>query len=319
MPRMFIVLLAGLLALGLVACGDDDEAAGDPTVASGSDDSLQVVATTAQIGALVQEVAGDQVDLTVLMPPGVDPHDLELTPDDMRVIGDADLILKNGIGLDDFLDENIESAGGDAEIVVVTTGIDPIEGGRARHEEDEHEEERGEFDPHVWHDPANAALMVDNIVAALASADPDLAATYEENGEGYKKVLEETDADIRALLDEIPAENRKLVSTHDAFGYFIRAYDFEFIGAVIPGVSTGSEPSAQDIAELSEVIRNENVKAIFAEDTVDPRVAEQLASDTGVEIVYGLHSDSLGEPGSGAETIHGMLLANAEKISEALK
>ena len=315
---MFIALLAGLLALGLTACGGGDETADVPIMPAASGDALQVVATTAQIGALVQEAAGDLVELTVLIPAGVDPHDFEVTPDDMRVIGDADLILKNGIGLDDFLDENIDSAGGDAEIVVVTTGIDPIEGGHA-HDEDKHEEDHGEFDPHVWHEPANAQVMVDNIVAALASADPDHAATYEEYGESYKQVLEETDAEIQALLEEIPAENRKLVTTHDAFGYFIQAYDFEFIGAVIPNVSTGSEPSAQEIAELSEIIRDEDVKAIFAEETVDPRIAEQLASDTGVEIVYGLHSDSLGEPGSGAETIHGMLLANAKKISEALK
>lgn len=162
-------------------------------------------------------------------------------------------------------------------------------------------------------------IMVDNIVDALSSADAGNADDYRANGDAYKIVLEETDAEIRAMFDEIPAENRKLVTTHDAFGYFIQAYDFEFIGAVIPSVSTDAEPSAREIADLSDLIRQENVRAIFAEDTVDPRIAEQLASDTGVEIVYGLHSDSLGEPGSGEETIHGMLLANAVKISEALK
>lgn len=340
-----------MLAVSLVACGDDEESAtpspttapvaqGDTTPEQDNREPLSVVATTAQIGALVHEIAGDRVTLTVLMPPGVDPHDYEMTPADMRVVGDADLILKNGIGLDDFLDSNIEAAGGSAEIAIVTEGIDLVEGGHSHgHDEDDdhghahdddddhghaydddgHGHDHGEYDAHVWHNPANAMIMVDNIVDALSSADPDNAGDYRENGDAYKVVLEETDAEIREMLAEIPEENRKLVTTHDAFGYFIQAYDFEFIGAVIPAVSTGSEPSARDIADLSDLIREENVRAIFAEETVDPRIAEQLASDTGVEIVYGLHSDSLGEPGSGEDTIHGMLLANAVKISEALK
>ena len=342
MSRYLMILLAAVLAVGLVACGDDEEDAatsdpgqpGQATQAAGSD-AISVIATTSQIGALAQEIGGDQINLLILMPAGVDPHSYEITPDDMRAVGDADLILKNGIGLDDFLDDNIEAAGGDADIVVVTEGIDLVEGGH--HEDDhdeaeddhdhdeEHEEEHddehdhGEFDPHVWHDPANAIVMVENIVAALAAADGGNAAAYEENGDAYRAVLEETDVEIRAMLDQIPAEHRKLVTTHDAFGYFVHAYDFEFIGAVVPSVSTDAEPSARDIADLLELIQDEDVRAIFAEDTVDPRVAEQLAQDSGVEIVYGLHSDSLGEPGSGEDTIHGMLLANATKIAEALK
>jgi zinc/manganese transport system substrate-binding protein len=370
-PRYFSFLLAALLALSLVACGDndDEDAVATPTAAPAgqadatpddmSSDPITVVATTAQIGALVSEIAGDEVVLHILMGAGVDPHDYDPTPSDMRTLGSAGLILKNGIGLDDFLDSSIEAAGGDAAIVTVTDGIDLIEGGHdedhgqrddddndhddnddhghkddddddhhddedddhdhAHDDDDDHGHDHGEYDPHVWHDPANAMIMVDNIVAALSSADASRASIFRENGDAYTVVLEETDAEIRAMFDAIPAENRKLVTTHDAFGYFIQAYDFEFIGAVIPNVSTDAEPSARDIADLADLIERENVRVIFAEQTVDPRIAEQLARDTGVEIVYGLHSDSLGEPGSGEDTIHGMLLANATKISEALK
>jgi zinc/manganese transport system substrate-binding protein len=346
--RYFSFLLAALLALSLVACGDNDEDTVATSTPVPSDqthatpeaelpDPLTVVATTAQIGALVEEIAGDEVVLHVLMGAGVDPHDYDPTPADMRTLGSADLILKNGIGLDDFLNSSIEAAGGDADIVTVTEGIDLIEGGHAHSDDDDHHDEDdddhghaddddddhghddGEFDPHVWHDPANAMVMVDNIVAALSGADAGRESIFRDNGDAYKIVLETTDTEIRAMFDEIPAENRKLVTTHDAFGYFVQAYDFEFIGAVIPSVSTDAEPSARDIADLADLIEHEDVKAIFVEQTVDPRIAEQLARDTGVEIIYGLHSDSLGEPGSGADTIHGMLLANAVKISEALK
>jgi zinc/manganese transport system substrate-binding protein len=367
LSRYFSFLLVAVLAISIAACGDDNDngstavtpapepaAQSQATPESELSNPLMVVATTAQIGALVHEIAGDHVVLHVLMGAGVDPHDYEMTPGDLRTVGEADLILKNGIGLDDFLDSNIDAAGGNAEIVTVTEGIRLIEGGHDHgHDEDDdhghtddddhghsdedddhgHDEDEdddhghtddddhghGEYDPHVWHNPANAKVMVDNIVDALSHADGSRADLFQANGEAYKTVLDDTNAEIRALIDEIPEENRKLVSTHDAFGYFVHAYGIGFIGAVIPGVSTDAEPSARDIAALSDLIERENVRAIFTEQTVDPRIAEQLARDTGVEIVYGLHSDSLGEPGSGEDTIHGMLLANATKISEALK
>ncbi len=329
------VLFIALLTIALAACGTGDaggaatattSADRAPTSAAQSDAGrITVVATTTQIGALVQEVAGDQVDLHTLMAPGVDAHDFEVTPADIRGMSEAHLILRNGVGLDDFLDDSIEAAGGDAAVVTVTDGIELIEGGHAlnagedEHAQDEEADEHGEYDPHVWHDPANAKVMVDNITAALAAADASRAATFVDNAEAYKQVLDETDAEIRAMFAEIPPENRKLVTNHDAFGYFIKAYDLEFVGAVIPSTSSDAEPSAQQIAELSELIGREHVRAIFAESSLDPRVAEQLAGDTGVEIVYGLYSDSLGEPGSDAATVHGMLLANAAAISEALK
>lgn len=307
--RTLGILLVTLVALTLAACGNDNDAGHNGT---------SIVATTAQIGALTQEVAGDDISIHVLMPPGVNPHDFHVTPDDLRTMGAADVILRNGLGLDTFLDGSIDAAGGDADIVTVTGGIEPISGGLEHHDEGE-DHDHDDADPHVWHDPANARLMVNNIADALSTTDPDHAQSYRENAGAYNAVLDETDAKIRAMIDEIPAENRKLVTNHDAFGYFARAYGLEVVGAVIPGTSTNAEPSAQEIAALSELIEQEQVKAIFAESTVDPKVAEQLAQDTGVQIVYGLYSDSLGEPGTDAATVDGMLLANATKISEALK
>jgi ABC-type Zn uptake system ZnuABC Zn-binding protein ZnuA len=318
-----LISLAAILACAVpffAACGGDDA----------TDERVSVVATTTQIGALVREVAGSNVRLTVLLQAGADAHDFEPSAQDAVTLSRADLVLMNGIGLDEWVERVIEGAGSADKVVVVTEGVQVFEGAGVHGDEDDHDDASGDGhdedghsheggDPHVWHDPANVKLMVRNIVAALARADPANASSYEANGAVYEQKLDEVDAEIRAMIAEIPEGNRKLVTNHDAFGYFIRAYGLEFVGAVIPGSGSGAQPSAQQLAALTDLIRLEGVKAIFAEAEVDPRVAQQLANDTGVQIVTGLYADSLGEPGSGAETVHGMLLFNARKIAEALK
>lgn len=302
-------LLGGLL---LTSCGDE-----------GEETASEVVATTVQVGALAREVAGDLVTVHVLVGPGGDPHDYEATADDIKRLGEAKVVLRSGIGLDGFLDAAIESSGA-GEIVTVTEGIEirhPEQ--QAEHEEEEGaehgDEDHGDEDPHVWHDPMNAKIMVDNIVAAMSAAFPDHAEAFRANGDAYKVKLDEADAEIRSLIDAIPVANRKMVTNHDAFGYFIERYGLTYIGAVIPSVSTQGEASAQQIAELEDTIKREGVKAIFAESSLDPKVAAGIANDTDVKIVDDLYGDSLGEPGSDAATIHGMLLANARKIADALK
>ncbi len=186
-------------------------------------------------------------------------------------------------------------------------------------DEEEHHNHHGEFDPHVWQDPLRVKIMVSNIADALAEIDPEHAEDYQSNAEAYLQTLDETDAQIRELVDQIPTENRKLVTNHDAFGYFADRYGFELVGAVIPSFTTAADPSAGSLAELSHLILEEGIKAIFAEELVDPKVAEQLAADTGVTMVYGLYTGAIGEPGTPGDTVHGMLLANAQKMSEALQ
>lgn len=311
---IFVSTMAAAMAITLgVACADDDD--DEPG-------RVRVVATTTQIGALTHEIAGDLIRLDILLASGADAHDFEPSPQDAVLLQNADLVFMNGIGLDEWLSDIIEGADTAEHVVVVTDGIEVYLGDEHSEDEEDHDDddhEHDEGDPHVWHDPANVKVMVRNIVAALMRVDPDNADTYRANGEAYELRLDEVDAEIRALIDEIPEENRKMVTNHDAFGYFLRAYGLEFVGAVIPSTGSGSQPSAQDLAELSDLIEAEGVKAIFAEAEVDPSVAKQLAADTGVAIVEGLYADSLGEPGSGAETVDGMLLANARKIAEALK
>jgi len=161
--------------------------------------------------------------------------------------------------------------------------------------------------------------MVDNIASALDNFDPAGKTTYDANAKAYKAKLDETRDTVQAIISEIPPENRKLVTNHDALSYFATAFGLQVVGAVIPSISTNAEPSAKDTADLLETINREHVKAIFAESSVNPRLATTLARDAGITIVDDLYGDSLGEPGSDAATVDGMLLANARKIADALK
>ena len=272
---------------------------------------VDVVATTSPVAALTKAVLADSgLQVVGLVGPGADPHEYEASPDDVKKIGAATLVLRNGLGLDAFLDGAVKSSG-QKNIVTVTEGV------KVRVGEDENG--KPEDDPHVWHDPTNDKIMVDNIVKALSRTYPDKAATLQKNGAAYQAKLDKTDADIKQLIATIPEANRKMVTNHDAFGYFIDHFGLKFVGAVIPSVSTQGDASAKQIAELQDTIKREGVKAIFAESSVDPKVATQIAKDTRVKIVTDLYGDSLGKAGSGADTVDGMLLQNAKKIVDALK
>jgi ABC-type Zn uptake system ZnuABC Zn-binding protein ZnuA len=302
-----LVALTALAAPIFSACGGGD----------GGESRVRIVATTTQIGALVREVAGDRVDLTVLLAAGADAHDYEPSPKAVAQIKDAKVVLMNGIGLDAWLEDIV--SGAEAErVVVVTEGVVVRDSDQAG-EEDGQSHDHDEGDPHVWHDPANVQVMVRNIVAALSAADPGQAEAFRANGDAYIAKLDDVDARIQAMMDAIPEANRKVVTNHDSLGYFFDRYGIKLAGAIIPGTAKDAQPSAKDLASLAELIKREGVRAILAEQEIDPKVAEQLAADTGVKIVTGLYADSLGAPGSGADTVDGMLLSNATKIAEALR
>lgn len=297
-----VVLLAGVLS----ACGSDR---GGSATGTPADTRLNVVATTVQITALTKEVGGDKIELTGIIPADADAHEFEPKPSDLTALENADLILRHGIGLDDWLDDTLQ-ANNNATVVTVTDGITTAKDDQGDEQID---------DPHVWHDPDNDKIMVNDISKALDAADPANTATYDANAAAYEQKLDETKTQVQAIIDEIPAESRKLVTNHDAFGYFARAFGLEVVGAVIPSISTQSEPSAKDTAALLDTIRREHVKAIFAESSVNPQLATTLANDANVKIVDDLYGDSLGKPRSGADTVDGMLLTNARKIADALK
>lgn len=302
---LFLLLLALLV---LTSCSNGAE-----TAPSDGTERLRVVATTVQIDALAREVGGENIDLAGLIPAGGDPHTFEPKASDLASIEDAAVILRHGIGLDDWLDDTL-AAGSDAAVVTVTDSIALFEGEVGA---DETEGDRTN-DAHVWHDPDNAQLMVDAIAAALAAADPTHSTVYQKNAEAYNAKLDRTGTEVQSIIDEILPDDRKMVTDHDAFGYFARAFGLEIVGAIIPSTSSEAEPSAEDMAALLETIEREGVKAIFAEESANPQLATTLAEDAGVAIVDDLYGDSLGKPGSGAETVDGMLLANARKIADAL-
>ncbi len=308
-----LVLVIPCIALAVAACGGSN---GD---SSGSTEGkLRVVATTVQIEALAREVGGDLIDLHGVVPAGADAHEFEPTASDLVAIEDAAVILRHGIELDDWLDDTLSAARA-ASVSVVTTGIHTQRGGL--HDNGDAQDggvSDSDADPHVWLDPANARIMVSNIAAALAAADPANRTVFEANSAAYRATLDGTRDSVAAIINEIPAENRKLVTNHDAFGYFAGAFGLEIVGAVIPSVSTEAEPSASETAALLDIIESEGVLAIFSESSVNPDLARTLASDAGIAIVDDLYGDSLGEAGSPEATIHGMLLFNARKIAEAL-
>ncbi len=266
---------------------------------------LRVVTTTNIIGDVVRNVGGDRIALTVLMAPGVDPHSYVPTPADTAALHDADLIFANGAGLEANLEQVLGNAEGDAVRVQLADDLDLLT------------LPSGEADPHVWFDVMNVVRWVDRIEGELSRLDPAHAEDYKQNAQTYRAELEELDAWVQAQIDRIPEGNRKLVTNHPAFGYLAARYGLEQVGAVYP-VSPSAEPSAQEIAALEDAIRRYGVPAVFTESTVNPKLAEQVAQDTGVRLVP-LYTGSLGGPGSGAETYVQLIRYDVTAIVDALR
>ena len=375
--------LAAALVLPLAACGsgEDDPAAADDaggsvtTAAMESDpgpvsgeEPLLIAATTTILGDIVTNIAGGDARVTVLLPVGADPHDYRASATQVALLHDADLVVVNGLMLEEGLIDVLAAAGADgARLFEVGELLDPLpfagtphageedhdEGedghdheGEEAHDEGEEDHDEGEDghdhegeedhdegeedhdegedghdhggeDPHFWMDPlraAQAALLIAEELVGIAPSFP-----WMERAEAYAASLEELDAEIRALLSPIPEENRKLVTNHDSLGYFAHRYGFDVIATVIPGGATLAEPSSADLAALVHTIEEEEVRAIFAE-TIEPAaLAEAVAAeaDSPLRVVV-LYTGSLGGPGSGADTLIGMLRTNAVRIAEAL-
>jgi ABC-type Zn uptake system ZnuABC Zn-binding protein ZnuA len=319
------IVLTALLA-SLAACagapapsGPAAPVAGD---ASAAGERLKVVATTTIVGDVVRQVGGDAIDLTVLLPVGADPHGFDPTPRDASTVADADVVFINGLGLEQFLERLLASAGSEAQVIAVSEGITAIETGdeadAVHAEEDEGEHGHEGDDPHVWTDPNNVLVWTANIAAALSQLDPANAALYQANAAQYSAELQALDAWVREQVAQVPAANRNIVTDHAVFGYFAQRYGFEQVGAIVPGYSTLAEPSAQELAALEDAIRSLGVKAVFVGQTVNPGLAQRVADDTGTQLapVYtGSLSDPEGEAGSYLDYIR----HNVATIVEALR
>jgi len=323
--RLAVLVVIGGACLHGCAKGEGDTDAGAVTslaaVDLASGEKLKVVATTSLVADVVGAVGGDQVDLTRLMPLGADPHTFEPTPQDAAAISEAHVVFINGVGLEAFMDRLLANAGGDVPVVPVSEGVQLLAfAGDHGHDEEEGgaADDHGEDDPHTWFDPANVQVWVDNIENALISLDPAHAAEYGENARVYRAELDALDAWIREQVANIPQERRELVTDHSVFTYFAHAYGFEQIGVITVGSSTLSEPSAQELAALQETIAEHGVPAVFVSTTVNPRLAEQVAHDTGVRVVP-LYTGSLSDGDGPASTYLAFMRYDVEKMVEALR
>jgi zinc/manganese transport system substrate-binding protein len=288
-----LILLALATALAAAGCGDSDDGSGGGAAA--------VVATTTIAGDLVRGVGGERVEVDTLVPAGADPHGHEPRPSDAVAIAEAALVVKSGGDLDEWLDDLIESAGGDAAELTLLDSVKAVGA-----------------DPHWWQDPRNAILAVEAIRDALADADPDGRRAYERNARAYIAELRALDDEIERCMQRVPPEKRRLVTTHDALGYFAERYDLEVIGSVIPSLSTQAQPSAKDVDALVEQIEDEGVEAIFPEAAVSQRLERSISRESGAEVGGELWTDSLGEEGSGAETYLDAMRANANALAEGM-
>lgn len=303
------VAVLSVAAVGLAGCGRSE-------VATARD--VRVVATTTVLGDIVDEIvtcAGGTA--RTLMPVGADPHDFAPSSSDVTAMVRADLVVSNGLGLEEGLRDAIGNAANDgARIFEVAPKLDPIPFG-GQEEGDHHEE--GSRDPHVWLDAARMARAATLIAAELGRVTKDTA-TFQRCGKATADALTELDFEVRRTLQTVPADRRNLITDHQAFGYFAKAYDFEIAGVVIPGGSTLATPTSAEIARLVGVIQDKKVPAIFSNITDSTDLASAVAKEAGSQVkVVQLFVGSLGKRGSGAETYQAMMRTNATRIADALK
>jgi zinc/manganese transport system substrate-binding protein len=320
-------LLASAAALGFTA----------PAFA---EDKLKVVSTFSILSDIVANVGGDRVEVISLVGPDGDAHVYQPSPADAEAVAGASVIVANGLGFEGWMDRLVEASGTKAAIITASAGIKPIAFGEDAHghAEGEHDHDHAEgeghdhdhakeeaghddhdhgaFDPHAWQSVTNAALYVGNIERGLAAADPAGAETYKANAAAYLAELDALDAEIRAAVAALPEDRRTIVTSHDAFGYFAADYDLTFVAP--QGVSTEAEASAQDVAALITQIKGEDIGAVFVENIADPRLLDQIASETGAAIGGTLYSDALSGPDGPAATYLTMMRHNLGQLTQAL-
>lgn len=270
-------------------------------------EKLQVVTSFSILADMTQEVGGEHIQITNLVGPDADAHTYEPTPDDAKALLSAKLIIKNGLGFEPWLDRLVTSTETSAPVISASRGVIP----RSLDEEGETVP-----DPHAWHNLANAELYVRNITKALETADPAHEADYERNSQAYLKKIYALLADAKAKLGALPPGNRRIVTSHDAFGYLGQAYGIEFIAP--QGLSTEREPSAADVAALITQIRQAKVKAVFMENIKDARLLKQIAAESGAHIGGTLYSDALAASGP-ASTFIGLFEYNLNTLYDALR
>lgn len=285
---------------------------------------LKIVASFSILGDIAREIGGARVDVATLVGANADAHVYTATPADAKALGEARLIVLNGLKFEGWLDRLVKTSGAKGIAVVATKGITPLmaEGGHAHdHDHKGSKDNKGhdhgvEPDPHAWQNVANVKIYAANIRDGLIAADKAGQAEYEANTAAYLQKLDALDAEIRSALTKIPQKDRKIITGHDAFGYFSRAYGVRFIAP--KGVSTEAEASAKDVAAVIRQAKAEKIKAIFIESITNPKLSEQIARETGARLGGRLYSDALSEPSGPAGTYIEMMRHNIRAITQAL-
>jgi zinc/manganese transport system substrate-binding protein len=270
-------------------------------------DKLKAVATISIIGDLVKSVGGDRVEVTTLVGPNSDAHVFSPTPSDAKTLGAAKAVFINGMGLEGWITRLIAAAGTKATPVVVSAGIKPRQAEEGGHHA---------VDPHAWQSVANVKIYVANVRNGLKKADPAGAAAYDANAKAYLDKLDELEREVRDTVQKIPADRRKIITTHDAFGYFGQAYGVQFIAPL--GVSAESQPSARDVAKIIAQVKRQKIPAVFMENISDQRMMQQIARETGAKIGGTLYSDALSDAGGPAATYLDMVRSNVRELAKAL-
>lgn len=283
---------------------------------------IPVVASFSILGDMVKEVGGDRVSVTTIVGPNADTHVYEPKPQDAAVLGGAQAFFVNGLGFEGWLDRLVEATAFKGKVVTVSDGVHTHEmaeeDGHDDHAEGEHDAHHHEgTDPHAWQSLANGLVYVRNIKAALCEIDAEGCATYTANAEAYSAQIAALDAEVKAAIAAVPEGDRKVITTHDAFGYFAEAYGVTFMAP--EGISTDSEASAADVARLIDQVKSDGVKALFIENMSDPRLVQQIAAETGAKLGGALYADALSEPNEGAATYLEMFKHNVGLLVPALE
>jgi len=299
--RTALTWLTGCLALA---------AASLPASAQGAD-RLKVVATFSILGDMVRNVGGERVEVTTLVGPNGDAHVYAPTPADGRRLTEAKVVFTNGLKFEGWIDRLVKSSGTKAAKIEAAKGVNPLKG-----EDHGHGHSHGGDDPHAWQSIANARIYVANIRDALIAADAAGRSAYEANAASYLKQLDALEAEVKSLVAGIPADRRRIITSHDAFRYFEAAYGIDFVSP--QGVSTEAEASAKDVARIIQQIRREKIAAVFVENVSDARLMERIAKETGARIGARVYSDALSEANGPAGTYIDMMRHNIRAFSAAL-
>ncbi|MEH3119274.1 MAG: metal ABC transporter substrate-binding protein [Methylorubrum populi] len=285
-----------------------------PSAAFAAESKLKAVATFSILADLVTQVGGERVAVTSLVGPDADAHGYSPAPGDARRVAEADLVVVNGLGFEGWIERLIKASGTRAPVVVAAKGVKTIAGS---HDHDDHGHDHGDHaDPHAWQNVANVKLYVANIRDGLSTVDPAHAALYAANAAAYTEKLDALDAEIRSTLQTIPAERRRIITTHDSFGYFSDAYGMRFLAP--QGISTDSEAGPRDVARIIRQIRSDKVPAVFVETIADPRLMQQIARESGAKVGGRIYSDALSGPAGPAPGYVEMMRANLRAFREAL-